>query len=288
MSNGYINIDPSPELAPFTFKWDGPGGFTSAAEDISRLKAGQYTLLIIDKNMCPTRDTFDLKQPDRMSMTIEPSVSRDGNYNIDCFGGQQVSVSLTAINNVGPVDYLWSDGYLGKVRPNMSAGTYKIILNDSNGCHADSTVTLTEPEQILISFEVTDPFCPLKPDGEITVNVTGGIPGTDYFFLWPDNSTGNVLSNIPEGWYKVNVTDINGCTEVDSVRIRGMNKKSIIIPEAISPNKDLINDFWEIENTHLYPQIEIQYITDGVRLSEIRKGLSDSMGWQEQRGRITC
>ena len=40
LSNGYINIDPSPELAPFTFKWDGPGGFTASTEDISRLKAG--------------------------------------------------------------------------------------------------------------------------------------------------------------------------------------------------------------------------------------------------------
>lgn len=31
----------------------------------------------------------------------------------------------------------------------------------------------------------------------------------------------------------------------------------LIIPEAISPNRDLINDVWNIENTELYPRIEI-------------------------------
>jgi large repetitive protein len=36
-----------------------------------------------------------------------------------------------------------------------------------------------------------------------------------------------------------------------------MNKICLTIPEAISPNKDLINDVWNIENTDLYPQIEI-------------------------------
>ena len=191
-------------------------------------------------------------------MTIEPSVSLDGNYNINCFGAETGYLNLSAVNNVGQVDYLWSDGYIGRNRTKHGSGTYKVIINDSNSCHADSTVTLTEPEPIRISFEVTDPFCPLKPDGEIRVNATGGIPGSDYIYLWPDKSTGNVLSNIPEGWYKVSVTDINGCIVVDSVRIKGMNKICLIIPEAISPNKDLINDVWEIENTDLYPQIEIK------------------------------
>ena len=75
------------------------------------------------------------------------------------------------------------------------------------------------------------------------MNVTGGIPGTDYIYLWPDNSTGNVLSNIPEGWHKVIVTDMNGYWVPDNVRLRGMNKICLTIPEANSPNRDIINNF---------------------------------------------
>jgi len=198
-----------------------------------------------------------MTEPARFSMTIEPSKSLDGNYNINCSGAQTGYVNLTAVNNVGQVDYLWIDGYMGSRRPNMPAGTYKIIMTDSNNCHADSTVTLTEPEPIRIAFDVTDPFCPDSPDGEIRTSVTGGISGTGYFYLWPDNSTVGVLSRITEGRYTVNVTDINGCTVRDSVRIKGMNKICLIIPDAFSPNRDLVNDIWNIENIDLYPKVEI-------------------------------
>jgi hypothetical protein len=38
--------------------------------------------------------------------------------------------------------------------------TYKIILTDSNNCHADSTVTLTEPDPIEIAFDKIDRSVP--------------------------------------------------------------------------------------------------------------------------------
>jgi gliding motility-associated-like protein len=257
LSNGYINIEPSQELAPFTFSWTGPGQFSATTEDISGLRAGQYTMLIIDRNNCPTRDTFNLRQPQKLSMTIEPSVSRDGEFNIDCNGAQTGWVNVSAVNNIGRVDYLWADGYLGSRRPDMSAGTYKILLVDSNNCHADSTVTLEDPEPIRITFDVTDPFCPDSPDGEIRTSVSGGISGSGYFYLWPNGSTGSLLPNVKQGWYAVRVTDANGCTVTDSVRLEGMNKQCLIIPDAFSPNRDLVNDVWNIEHIDLYPAVEI-------------------------------
>jgi gliding motility-associated-like protein len=256
-SNGFINIDPSSDLAPFTFKWTGPEGFAASTEDISGLIAGQYTILITDVNMCITADTFKLTEPGKLSMTIDPSISLDGGYNINCAGASTGSVTVTAINNVGPVAYLWIDGQIGKIRTDLIAGTYKIIIIDSNNCNADSTVTLTEPEKIKTVFDVTEAFCPDKPDGEIRLSVTGGISGNDYTYLWSDNSTGKNLSNIPAGLYKVTVVDMNGCSIKDSVQVSFINKICLIMPDVISPNRDLINDVWNIENIELYPQVEI-------------------------------
>lgn len=256
-SNGFIRLELSPNLAPYRFAWVGPGGFTSIAEDITGLKAGEYTVTITDVNNCSTSETFILTEPARLSMTIEKSASLDGNYNINCFGGQTGFANLAAVNNVGSVDYLWADGYIGSKRQNMSAGTYKIIITDSNNCHADSTVNLTQPEPIKIVFEKIDPFCPDSRDGEITPSASGGVSGGDYLYRWPDNSTGRVLSNIPAGWYALSVTDMNACTVTDSVRLIGMNKFCLIIPDAFSPNRDLINDVWNIENIDLYPNVVI-------------------------------
>ena len=55
----------------------------------------------------------------------------------------------------------------------------------------------------------------------------------------------------------VRVTDANGCTVTDSVRLEGMNKQCLIIPDAFSPNRDLVNDVWNIEHIDLYPAVEI-------------------------------
>jgi gliding motility-associated-like protein len=256
-SDGFINIEPSIELSPFTFRWTGPGTFTASTRDIKGLIAGLYTMSITDRNGCTTNEIFELTEPDKLGMTIISSISSDGAYNINCAGGKTGSINVTAFNNAGLVDYLWADGFIGKTRTDLGAAAYKVIISDSNGCHAESVVALTEPEPVKLAFDKTDPLCPEKPDGQIKLTVTGGISGNAYSYLWSDNSTLPAISNIPAGYYSVTVTDMNGCSVKDSVRLLGMNKICLTIPEAFSPNKDLINDIWNIENTDLYPQIEI-------------------------------
>jgi gliding motility-associated-like protein len=256
-ANGSITITPKEDAVPMTYSWTGPDGFTSTSKDISGLRAGRYILFLTDIYMCTATDTFDLDQPGRLSMNISASVSRDGGYNINCAGGKDGSVTLQAINNVGQVDYMWADGYLGRSRNDLSAGTYKIILSDSNSCLADSTVTLTEPEKIRITFEVIPSLCPEKPDGAVMPTVTGGVPGPDYNYLWSDNSTKRDLIGVREGIYTLIVTDNNGCTETDGAHVTSLNEICLDIPEAISPNRDNINDVWNIRDIELYPNVEI-------------------------------
>jgi gliding motility-associated-like protein len=253
-SNGYIRLNPTSDLAPLSFSWTGPGGFKAATKDISGLIAGQYNVLIIDKNMCTTNDSFVLTEPKKLSMTIKPSISLDGAYNINCAGENGGSITVSAINNVGLVDYLWIDGNKENIRTNLSAGIYKVVITDSNSCQADSTVTLTEPDLLNISFDITQPFCPDKPDGEIRLTVTGGIAGNDYMYNWSNSSSDKNNSNILPGLYRVTVSDQNRCSKTDSIQLKPENQICLIIPEAFSPNGDLINDVWNIGNIDLYPQ----------------------------------
>ena len=272
-SNGYIRIEPSPNLAPYTFRWSGPDGFIASTKNISKLSAGQYTILITDKNGCTVTETFDLTEPSRLSMTIETSISHDGQYNIDCYAAKTGYVNLSAVNGVGSVDYLWTDGFRGGSRANMSAGNYRIIIIDSNNCRADSTVTLTEPDPIRIKFDVTQPYCPEKPEGEIRSEVTGGISISGYAYLWSDNSTQSFISNITAGSYRLTVTDMNACSVKDSLLLKAINNYCLVIPEAISPNGDLINDIWNLGEIQLYPDIEVTIYN--------RWG---QMVWQSERG----
>jgi gliding motility-associated-like protein len=186
-------------------------------------------------------------------MTIDRSVSLDGGYNLNCAGVNTGSATVTAINYVGSPSYLWSDGNTDSIRTNLSSGIYGIIITDSNNCRADSTISLTAPDSLKLNFTVTRPFCPDNSDGEIVLTVTGGIPGSDYIYKWSDNSTGKNLINIPEGFYKVTVADLNGCSINGSVQVDPQYESCLSIPNAFSPNGDLINDVWNIGHIELYP-----------------------------------
>ena len=45
---------------------------------------------------------------------------------------------------------------------------------------------------------------------------------------------------------------------MDSVLIHPVNEVCLVIPNAISPNGDLINDVWNIGLRELYPEIEVK------------------------------
>ncbi len=257
-SNGQININPQSGTPPFVFSWTGPNGFNAVTKDISGLTAGRYTLTITDVNLCSATEVFDLTEPGMLGINIDLSSSTAGGYNINCYGEKTGYINIEPLNYVNTIDYLWSDGIFGKTRTDLPAGEYNVIIIDANKCSANSTITLTEPDSMTLTFEVIQPFCPDKPDGEITSIVTGGVPGSDYLYKWSDNSTGRNLTNIPEGFYELEVTDLNGCSVYNSVKVDPVNETCLIIPNAISPNGDLINDIWNIGLVELYPEIEIK------------------------------
>lgn len=256
-ADGSIVIEPTSGTPPYIYSWTGADGFSRNTKDISGLRAGEYILLITDSNLCTAIDTITLREPGRLTMSITPSESQDGNFNINCAGAKTGTITVAAVNNAGPVEYLWADGEIGNTRNELKAGDYKIIINDSNNCQADSIITLTEPDSIKLSFNVTQPFCTDMPDGEIALTVSGGI-GPSYTYRWSDNSTAQNISTAVSGIYGVTVTDLNSCTASDSVLIQPLNEVCLVIPNAISPNGDLINDVWNIGLRELYPEIEVK------------------------------
>jgi gliding motility-associated-like protein len=206
--------------------------------------------------MCTVSETIELTEPGSLGMTVQISESTTGGFSIDCAGGKTGSISVESVNNAGSVDYLWSDGEMGSTRTGLMAGYYKVITIDSNGCTADSTILLTEPDSIAISFAVTQPQCTDMPDGQININVTGGA-NSGYTYLWSDNSTTQNIATAVSGVYSVTVTDANGCSATRSVTINPVNDLCLSLPNAISPNGDNINDLWNIGLRELYPEMEV-------------------------------
>jgi gliding motility-associated-like protein len=257
LSDGFINITPVTGTAPYNFVWTSPSGI-STNQNISGLPAGVYNLQITDINQCKASGTFNLTEPGKISMALTPSASLHGGFNIDCAGAGTGTINVSPVNNAGTVKYLWSDGDTSKMRTGLRAGSYSLIITDGNNCMASSSIVLAQPDSIRTSFVVRQAFCPDSPDGEIQLKVTGGVVVSDYSFKWSDNSTSQNLINILRGKYRVTVTDANNCVVDDSVTMIPQYETCLSIPNAISPNGDNINDYWNIDKIDLYPQAEVK------------------------------
>ena len=163
------------------------------------------------------------------------------------------------MNNVGEVNYIWHDATTREnIRTGLGAGNYDITIVDANYCRADSIVTLTEPDPLQLDFDLTHAYCPDMPDGEIDLTVSGGSPVGGHTYLWSNGETTEDIVGLLPGMYTVTVTDYNECTVTGSITVRPMNEICLIIPEAFSPNGDLINDVWNIGNIELYPDMMVK------------------------------
>jgi len=258
-SDGWISISMNSGLAPYIYEWQKVGGvFTDNRDSISGLNSGAYLLKVTDSNMCIATDTINIIEPGKIGMNVILSSGIAGNYNINCAGDSSGSIEIEPFNQAGIVTYLWSDGASASIRNNIPAGDYGVYIEDANGCNCDTLLILTEPDSIKLSFEVVQPWCPDKPDGTISLTVTGGFTVTDYIYLWSDGSAERDIYNVVEGKYVVTVSDLNGCSVRDSVYVKSQHQTCLIIPNAFSPNGDLINDVWNIGLIDLYPEAEIK------------------------------
>ncbi len=268
-SNGSISLTPTVDLAPFTYEWRGPNGYsaTNSTGVINGLFAGEYTVTITDRYGCFVRDTITLTEPDKLSMTIALSESYDGFFNINCHGASTGWAAITPVNNVGDVNYIWYDAVTrDSLRTGLSADIdYAITIVDANFCRADSSFLLTDPERLTLDFDVAHAYCPDMPDGEVRVYVEGGSPRAEHTYQWSNGETTQDLIGVIPGVYTVTVTDFNQCTVTSSETVRPMNEICLIIPEAFSPNGDGINDTWDIafyndnmDLSALYPAMEVK------------------------------
>ncbi len=114
--------------SPYATQWTGPSGFTSALEDLSGLaEGGLYSVAITDNKSC-TGDT-SLVVNDGTTLIAQVTAKTP----VLCFGDDNGSAEITAINGVPPYSYQWSDGLITPLntRTNMAPGTYQVLVSDA-------------------------------------------------------------------------------------------------------------------------------------------------------------
>ena len=159
-SDGFIKLNITGGTTPYTYLWatDPSTGFTATIRDIFDLKSGTYESTVTDQNCCILKvmpgsalPRFTLTEPAALSIASTSSISNDGSFNINCFGGTgSINITVTG-GSVGTYKYNWSttngsgiiDGQEDQFA--LTAGTYKLVVTDLNNCLTAKVITLTPP-----------------------------------------------------------------------------------------------------------------------------------------------
>lgn len=209
--NGSLNLTVAGGTSPYSFNWSN----SATTQNLNNLSSGTYTVTITDANGCTTSNSAAVTQP---ASSLSSSISSF--QNVNCFGGNNASVAVTASGGTSPYIYSWSNGANTSSISNIAAGIYTVTVTDANGCTSSQSKTITQPSASLAA-SVTgtqNVSCFGLSNGSVTLNTAGGT--TPYSYNWSNGATTQSISNVTAGTYSVTVTDANGCTtSVNSILV---------------------------------------------------------------------
>ena len=212
--------------APYTYKWTDivNGTEISTESTVENVPAGQYEVLILDKNGCaktygttvyaPSKE-LSVKLVNKVDVLITGQAT--GKIDIIVEGGTPDLAGLYSYKWVGNsiITDSANPNYneTNEDLTNLKAGTYKVIVTDSKSCKAELTVVITEPTPYLVKPTIKNVSCNGGTDGYIYLDISGAeYPNCTYTWTYPDGSIVNTkdITSLVAGTYKVRIEDIKG------------------------------------------------------------------------------
>jgi len=210
-SDGKAWVTPSGGVVgnDYTYSWNN-GGSTSL---IGGLKAGTYSVVVIDDNGCTVNGQTEVNEPACNLITNIQKTDISCNELEDGSAGVLVNLGDADTEANSSYTYFWTPGgYTSSSISGLSAGSYTVQVTDqSTGCQSSSTTEIIEPSRIAITLGITHPTNSEGDNGSISASAIGGTP--PYRYDWGDNTGSSTISNLSAGSYTVTVLDSRDCSE---------------------------------------------------------------------------
>ncbi len=202
---------------PYTYTTNAPN------IDLQNLPNGTYSLVLSDANGCTGSTTFTVNVPPLSWSSVTS--------NVTCAGAGNGSITVNAAGGIPPYEYSLNGGAFqsSNIFTGISAGTYTVVIRDSEGGQVSGTVTITAPLPVVLTASSTGTV--------ITATATGGMAPYQYSLnggaLQP---TGTFSGLNPGTTYTVMATDASGCTATLVVMTSAVVELAQVWGLTVSPN----------------------------------------------------
>ncbi len=212
VNDGSISLEVFGDAALYNYEWSNEENNFQ----ITNLEPGTYSVTVSDNLGCSTEATYEIISFVDLCVGFDVALEAQ---NISCNGAQDGSITSTISSGTGPFIYNWSNDVTESADlTNLDAGQYQLILSDVNGCSAESSIAIFEPEPIEVFFTVEDQTSTNSMlDGAIDLEVTGGVE--PYTYEWSNNADSQDINELAGGEYSITITDANECTYIETVLV---------------------------------------------------------------------
>lgn len=206
-SDGNLAANVSGGISPYSYLWEG--GESDIA--LTNIPYGTYSVTVTDNNNCTLNDTYNVGQPDSLTIQFSPT-------NVRCFEGTDGLILTAVSGGTSPYSYLWTTTETTDSIANLVPGTYYLTVTDNNSCETIDSVIISEPTEVISNIEIiAHPSCFGYSNGQVQVNVSGGI--SPYGFIWSNGLTDQLLDTLIAGTYYCSISDFNNCVSVQEVTL---------------------------------------------------------------------
>lgn len=201
LNDGVANGSATGGTMPYVYSWSN--GSVTATN--AGLIAGTYTVTVTDANGCSAMNSISITEPLMLNSIV---VGTD----VTCTGLANGTGSITVTGGTSPYSYVWNDpSLLGSSVNGLVAGSYSVTISDANGCSmVESVLVGTMHALPVVSLGSDTSFCLAD-----TISLDGGTGFTSY--QWSNGETTSSISVSTVGVYWLAVSDVNGCTNRDTV-----------------------------------------------------------------------
>ena len=141
----------------------------------------------------------------------------------DCPGGNSGSIELTIRGGTPPYQILWSNDAESEDILNISAGIYRVLVEDALGCSIEQEIEVKDPDGLTCSIEIRSDYFGFgvsssdSDDGVLFLNIEKG--EAPYQILWSTGAADTLLTELTAGVYSATVTDAAGCVCISEVEL---------------------------------------------------------------------
>ncbi|PSL44262.1 SprB-like repeat protein [Chitinophaga niastensis] len=220
--NPALTVNASGGIAPYQYSIDNGNTFGTTALFTNLSPGTNYQLVIKDNNSCTTPLAVQmLSALTLQAASQDPSNpgASDGSITLTPGGGAGAPYTYSLDN----VNWQSSNTFSG-----LKQGTYNSWIKDNNGCTNATalSVTLKDPQPVIVTPAVTQISCNGQADGSMTVSVGGGRPPFTYSMDGTNYLPVNSFANLSAGTYTIWAKDSKGNT--------GSAGFNIVMPPALN------------------------------------------------------